>query len=220
MPPWVHPYDQTPYIPIYDYKVYAEIDLTNAFHQMRLGDKTSATLSIQTPWGQVEPMFMPEGVAPASIILQDKMRDIFNDIPTVIYMWDNILILGKDHEDLVDNLIPFFKRCKEYNLKLKLAKSTFGYEEVSFFGYDVRYNSYKLGDDRKKVLESIAFPTSLKAMQSFLGVAVFFNTHVKNYATIVAPLCDMTKKSFDWNMTAETKAKQSPDISLPRAFLP
>ena len=74
----------------------------------RIGDETSAKLSIQTPWGQVRPKFMPEGVAPASIYLQDKMREIFHDMPTVIYMWDNILVLGHDQENLVDNLIPSF----------------------------------------------------------------------------------------------------------------
>ena len=193
---------------IYGYKVFAEIDLTNAFHQIRIGDKTSAKLSIQTPWGQVQPKFMPEGVAPASIYLQDKMREIFHDMPTVIYMWDNILVLGEDQENLVDNLIPFFQRCKEYNLKLKMAKSTFGFEQVSFFGYDVRHNSYCLGEDRKETLRNIKFPTSLKGMQSFLGMAVFFNTHVPGYANIVAPLYDMTKKNFDWNnMNDQTRSK-------------
>ena len=193
---------------IYGYKVFAEIDLTNAFHQIRIGDKTSAKLSIQTPWGQVQPKFMPEGVAPASIYLQDKMREIFHDMPTVIYMWDNILVLGHDQENLVDNLIPFFERCKKYNLKLKMAKSTFGFEQVSFFGYDVRHNSYSLGEDRKETLRNIQFPSSLKSMQSFLGMAVFFNTHVPGYANVVAPLYDMTKKDFDWsNMTEETRLK-------------
>ena len=193
---------------IYGYKVFAEIDLTNAFHQIRIGDETSAKLSIQTPWGQVQPKFMPEGVAPASIYLQDKMREIFHDMPTVIYMWDNILVLGEDQENLVDNLIPFFERCRKYNLKLKMAKSTFGFEQVSFFGYDVRHNSYSLGEDRKETLRNIKFPTSLKGMQSFLGMAVFFNTHVPGYANLVAPLYDMTKKDFDWNnMTEQARLK-------------
>ena len=123
-------------------------------------------------------------------------------------MWDNILVLGHDQENLVDNLIPFFERCKKYNLKLKMAKSTFGFEQVSFFGYDVRHNSYSLGEDRKETLRNIQFPSSLKSMQSFLGMAVFFNTHVPGYANLVAPLYDMTKKDFDWsNMTEQTRLK-------------
>ena len=54
--------------------------------------------------------------------------------------------------------------------------------------------------DRKEILRNIKFPSSLKGMQSFLGMAVFFNTHVPGYARLVAHLCDMTKKDFDWKI--------------------
>lgn len=59
---------------IYGYKVFAEIDLTNAFHQIRIGDETSRKFSIQTPWGQVQPEFMPEGVAPAFVNCVDRLE--------------------------------------------------------------------------------------------------------------------------------------------------
>ena len=59
---------------IYGYKVFAEIDLTNAFHQIRIGDETSRKFSIQTPWGQVQPKFMPEGVAPAFVNCVDRLE--------------------------------------------------------------------------------------------------------------------------------------------------
>ena len=45
---------------------------------------------------------------------------------------------------------------------------------------------------------SIPMPTSLKEMQSFLGVTVFFSKFVPSYATIVEPLYEATKKKFDW----------------------
>ena len=37
--------------------VFADIDLTNAFHQVPLHKDTMARLSVQTPWGQYEPRF-------------------------------------------------------------------------------------------------------------------------------------------------------------------
>ena len=59
------------------YKIFLDLDLANSFHQFRLGPITSARLSLQTPWGQVQPLFLPEGVPPASGILQKYMEDIF-----------------------------------------------------------------------------------------------------------------------------------------------
>ena len=44
-----------------------------------------------------------------------------SDSTIVIRVWDNILVLGHDQENLVDNLIPFFERCRKYNLLLKIG---------------------------------------------------------------------------------------------------
>ena len=44
------------------FKVFCDLDMTNSFHQISLDDETGDKLSIQTPWGQVAPMFLPEGV--------------------------------------------------------------------------------------------------------------------------------------------------------------
>ena len=42
--------------------------MTNSFHQIPLGPISRQRLSVVTPWGQFQPRFLPEGVAPASII--------------------------------------------------------------------------------------------------------------------------------------------------------
>jgi len=51
---------------IWIYKVFVDLDMVNSFHQVKLAEKTSHRLSVQTPWGQVRPLFMPEGIGPAS----------------------------------------------------------------------------------------------------------------------------------------------------------
>lgn len=54
-----------------NFPIYLDIDLTNAFHQFSLAEKTKDNLSIQTPWGQFVPNFMPEGIVPAAGVLQE-----------------------------------------------------------------------------------------------------------------------------------------------------
>jgi len=49
-------------------------------------------------------------------------------------------------------------RCEERNIILKMAKSYLGFLEVKFFGYEVRHDSYQLGDERKGVIERLTFP--------------------------------------------------------------
>ena len=42
-------------------------------------------------------------------------------------------------------------------------------------------------------------PTSTKSMQSFLGAALFFKSHVANYSDHAANLYKMTRKDFKWD---------------------
>jgi hypothetical protein len=48
------------------FQYYIDVDLCNAFHQIRLSPQTSDILSILTPCGLMRPKFLPEGVSPAS----------------------------------------------------------------------------------------------------------------------------------------------------------
>ena len=73
------------------FKVFADIDLTNAFHQLILAEETSNMLTVMTPWGSVRPRFLPEGVTPASAILQKAVASIFAHFSECVgwssYIW-------------------------------------------------------------------------------------------------------------------------------------
>ena len=182
------------------FSIFLDLDLVNAFHQVRLGPKTSAMLSVQTPWGQFAPLFMPEGVAPATFILQETVDIIFREFDEwTIAIFDNLLILAHDYDDAYKKLDIIIDRCIERNVFLKFSKSWLGFDKVHFFGYDCTHNSYALSEDRKKTLTELAPPRSLKGMQSFLGAANFFKSFVPNFSCLASPLTDMTRKDFQWD---------------------
>jgi hypothetical protein len=188
------------------YRYIIELDAANAFHQLKIGPITSARLSVQTPWGQVEPMFLPEGVGPASFLLQEIMTKIFKGFEDwTIVIFDNILVLAHDYQDAYKKLEMVLDRCIQHNLILKLKKSKFGFQESDFFGYVCRNHSYELSQERKDSIAAFPFPTSLKKMQSFLGTANFFTPFVPHFSTFAAPLYEMAHKEFDWDPATWTK---------------
>ena len=182
------------------FKVFLDLDWVNAFHQVRLGPITSERLSVVTPWGQFAPQFMPEGVAPASFILQEITRKIFGDFDEwTIAVFDNLLVLAHDYEDAYKKLEIIIDRCNEYNVYLKFAKTWLGFDKVLFFGYECSHNFYTLSDQRKKTLMAFGPPKTPKLLMSFLGFALYFKSFVEHYATLAAPLYEMTKDSFSWD---------------------
>ena len=181
------------------FAVFLDLDMTNSFHQLPLSERSSRLLSVVTPLGQFEPKFLPEGIPMASQMLQKVVTEIFADfMDWMIVIFDNFLILAHNYDDAYDKLELVLKRCIERNLILKFKKSFLGFNHANFFGYECRSGSYKLSDKRKLAIENIPFPTKLKEMQSFLGAANFFSTHVPRYSELTAPLFDMVRKNFDW----------------------
>jgi hypothetical protein len=181
-------------------KFLLDLDVTNAFHQRRLGRKTSNWLSIQTPWGLVRPLYMPEGIKPASAELQRMMDRIFSDMyEFMIVIFDNMLVLCESLDDAADKLNLVLVRCREFNLFLKYEKSYFGYSEREFFGYMCKSGSFQLTDQRKEEIMSWQLPRTQKQAQSFMGCCLIFQDFVPNYAQHAAPLYEMSHKNFDWN---------------------
>ena len=182
------------------FKYFLDLDLTNGYHQLKLGSITSDRLSVITPWGLFKPLFMPEGAKPAAQIFQSVMNDVFKGYEDfLIVIMDNILVLCDSYEDAYNKLEMVLNRCEQRNVHLKFSKSWLGFTKVNFYGYVCEHNSYTLSEERRSAIKKIPFPQNQKQAQRVMGSGVFFKPFVRNYSTLSAPLYDMTKKEFSWN---------------------
>jgi hypothetical protein len=184
-----------------------DIDLTNAFHQIVLHPETAEKLSVQTPWGQFQPRFLPEGVSPGISILQETVVKLFSDFEWALCIFDNILLLAYDFEDAYQKLDMFLDRCIQHEVVLKFSKTWLGFAQINFFGYQCRHNSFNLTEDRKKAIMEIPFPENgnrPKKVRMLLGMGVFFAPFVPNYSDLIKHITDMTKSTFNWDESTWT----------------
>jgi hypothetical protein len=194
--------------------VYIDMDGTNMFHQIPIDEETSNILSVNTHKGLFRPKFLPEGVGTASFILQGLMYDVFQDFigeGWLIVIFDNFLIAAPDHITAYTRFERFLDRCEERNVILKLAKCSFGLPVINFFGYRIENNSYSLDDSRKATLLDWKFPKTKKQMQSYLGTSIFFLPFIPTYYSIVPPLNDTLKTSYDWTKPPSDEAVRAFD---------
>ena len=193
------------------YAMFLDLDMSNSFHQILLGQLTSAYLSMSTPWGQYEPVYMPEGISPAIGILQKIVEEIFSDYEEwMIVIFDNFLVLCNSYEDAYNKLELVLNRCKERNIVLKFSKSFLGFDTANFFGYLCRHNRYEITPERKDRIMELPFPKDLKGMQRFIGMTLFCSRFIKDYVKYASPLHEMTKKTFSWD-----KSSWTVDYSIP-----
>ena len=112
-----------------------DLDLSNSFHQLLLGERTSNILSVATPWGLKRPKYLPEGVAPASGLLQRAVMQIFDEFDDFcICIFDNILLLCNGIDDGIEKFRKVISKCSKHKVVLKFAKSWIGFQECKFFG--------------------------------------------------------------------------------------
>jgi hypothetical protein len=177
--------------------LYVDIDMANSYHQFLLHPETRRLLAVQTPEGLFEPAFLPEGVSPASQVLQKAVREIFHDFIAegwLIVIFDNFLAGGSDYPDLFAKIKRIIQRCAERNIKLKFSKSFFGFTEVKFFGYRVADGKVSIDDKRKEQIDKLPMPVTQKLMRSYLGMANFCSPFVPKYTEAFAPYTSLLKQ--------------------------
>ena len=197
------------------FKYYVELDLTNSFHQFPLDKESSELLSLLTVNGALRPKFMPEGIKPASSILQNQMMKMFKEFSDfIIVIFDNIVIGANDLDQLTERFRQFIQKCTEFNLHLKITKSHFGISQLDFFGYEVDANGYRMSDEKRSAVANILFPphtlnraAKVERIQQFLGLANFHRplyvqtADKPRWIDLTSPLYRMTEKKFDWDIT-------------------
>lgn len=186
---------------ISSYKIFADLDMKTSFHQLPLAESSRQYLSIQTPWGQVESLYVPEGSKPASGALQDIVRLLFGHLEYVIAIFDNLLVLANTYFELEERLYAVLDICLNHNVVLGFAKCNIGVREVEFFGYVCAHKEYKLSKARQDSVTSLPFPRNQKEVQQVMGTANMFLRFTPNYSTIAKDITDMSAKAFNWDET-------------------
>ena len=102
------------------FKFFVDLDMTNSFLDL----PSSLLLSVSTPWGLYRPNFLPEGVGPASGILQAIVCNVFTDLDEwIIVIFDHFLVLAHSYVDATAKVRIVLELCMAHRLVLKMKKS-------------------------------------------------------------------------------------------------
>ena len=122
------------------FSIFAELDWRNAYHQIPLHTDDIPRLALQTMWGNVEPLFLWEGVKSASDLMEHAKNSIFEHddfADWTVALFDNILVLATSFDDLAIKLRRLLQRAQHFNLVLNAEKSNIGVSTIDFFGYTI-----------------------------------------------------------------------------------
>ena len=112
------------------------IDANSGYHNLRLDKQSSYLTTFSCPFGRYQYKQLPFGIAPAGDMFQQKIDEIFNDMPNVFGIADNILVIGyeKDCADHDEAVYDVLRWCQDVNLTLNKEKYHFRCTSIPFFG--------------------------------------------------------------------------------------
>ncbi|EFA00130.1 Transposon Tf2-6 polyprotein-like Protein [Tribolium castaneum] len=186
--------------------------MASGYFQVELHPDDREISAFSTPTGHYEFKRMAMGLRNAPSTWQRLMYSVFSGLvglECLVYLDDVIVFSSSNYKEHLERLKSVFDRLRQANLKLKPTKCNFLMREAKYLGHIISSEGVKTDPEKTKIVESYPVPKNPKGVRAFLGLCGFYRRFIPNFATIVKPLIQLTKKDikYHWGKEQETAFK-------------
>lgn len=171
---------------------FSALDLKSGYHQVEMtpADKNTAFSFGQGLWHL---NVVPFGLCNVPNCLERLMERVLEGEQWKVELVypDDVLVFGNTDENLI-RLTEVFRHLRTAVLKLTLKKCT--RTEMSFLGHLVGRQGVKTDPLKIKAVERWQVPKTVSEHRIFLGLCTYYRRFVLVFATVAAPLHNLTRK--------------------------
>ena len=156
------------------------IDLSNAYHQIELEEKSKELTSFTVP---------------------GKASGNSNDSHSAFLYLDDIVLVTNTFEEHINLLRRVLLKIRDAGLTINRDKSKFCVNEVKYLGFIINEHGLAIDPEKTEAIRIYPTPRTVSQVQRFNGMASWLRRFIKDYATIASPLTDITKNptgKFNW----------------------
>ena len=197
-------------------KVFAKLDMSHAYNQLRLDDSSQACTTINTHRGLFRYKRLCFGVSTAPGVFQRTMETLLKGLNHVVVFFDDILITGTTAENYLSNVEKVLDRLQTAGLRLNKDKCKWCLEEVTYLGFRVSAEGIKPTDEKLTAIRDAPTPKNKTELQSYLGLLNFYRMFLPSASSFLEPLNFLLRSENPWKWTnAQSQAFQkSKDVLL------
>ncbi|MBW0504818.1 hypothetical protein O181_044533 [Austropuccinia psidii MF-1] len=178
-------------------KYITKMDCMKGFHQNGVEPNSMKLIRIICNMGIYEYTRMPFGIKNAQAHFQRMIDTIFQEEILegwmVVYI-DDIIIYSETWEDYLQYIDRVPSKCTPIKLKTSLKKCNFGQQELLALGHKVSGLNLEIDQNKVAAVLQTPVPRNIKEMQSFLGFASYYRSHIKHFAHITSSLYKVCSK--------------------------
>ncbi|MBE6133033.1 MAG: hypothetical protein E7180_06615 [Erysipelotrichaceae bacterium] len=189
-------------------KYFTKLDLKSAYNLVRIKEGDEFKTAFRTRYGHYEYLVMPFGLKNAPATFQHFINDVLSDYldDFVISYIDDILIYSNSLEEHHEHVRKVLKKLLDNNLFVKLEKCEFDVTETSFLGYVISKDGLKADPEKINAILKWPVPTTVKEVQSFIGLCNYYRIFIKDFAKIASPIHKLTRKNVPFNWGPDQQA--------------
>ena len=151
-------------------KVFSKLDLRSAFHQLEIDEQSRHVTVFHAGDRLMRYKRMTMGTKPASGELNKALRPLFQHIPEVHCIHDDIIIASKSKDQHDRILEQVMRILDESGLTLNEDKCLFAKSEIPFWGLIVSAEGIRPDPAKVEALKQATIPSNKAEVQSFLCV--------------------------------------------------
>ena len=139
------------------------------------------------------------GICSASEIFQHTIAQVLNNVPGCLNISDDIIIHVRSIKEHDKNLGAVMKRLADSGLTLNKNKCELNKTHLKYYGLLFTQEGVKISPSRLDTIKKMKAPRNAMKTKSFVGMANWSSRFLDNYATLSAPLRQLTKQNVAWN---------------------
>ena len=196
--PFPSPNDIVSTIPC-EAKFFAVFDCLHGYWQIELDEESKPLTTFLTEFGRYRYCRAPMGLVSSGDEFCLRTDKALADLPGVMKLVDDILIYGKDLEEIIARIRNVFERCKEWGITLSRSKYQFG-QQVKFAGYVISHGGVEPDPEMVEAIKNFKTPENITDLRSWFGLTNRFTEFAPDLKMAMEPLQELlsTKNAFIW----------------------
>lgn len=188
--------------------IYTQLDMFSGYNQIIIKPEDRHKTCFLVPnMGAFEYTRIPFGLSSAPSFFSRVVHTALEPLlyRGVICYLDDCLAYGRTETEHKNNLEITLRLLHNAGFKLKLSKCFWYQKEIEFLGFKISGKGVEMSESKIKPLLEMGRPKTPRQIKVLTGYYNYYRKWIKNYASIAAPLYELTKKNvpFVWGEKQE-----------------